>query len=325
MQRPSAALTQTPAPGTDNKPSDDSEINAPAPVDQATLLAQLADDVAMLRASENRRESENQGRVAVWCALGGLLLTVGAPYYLPLAGKEQSYLGPQFQVYQSSMRPDLERAQNRLKEARAGLPTSASESYTAQTGQLMLNLASAYLAAHEMSAAQVQIAMFAELVDKDLKQQASVGLVPDGDKAPIKQIVGKVQEAYKCAEESKERVDVLMKALRQNSSVEAGVAGLARSAEDLRDIYRGQDHTSKCVAAAGDLHDHVTRAVLLHDSQVAAFNANAQRGAVLLKLLTGIGAALLFVYGRPALRTLQNVGRRLRAPRAIRAEAEPVE
>lgn len=281
-------------------------------IDLATLLGQIAGDVDRLRKADERREREARGSVwSITLAMVGLFLTVGMPYYLPLAGKEQQHLTPQFQMYEASFRPDIERARDRLREARAGLPMSGfKQEYSSTQREVMQHLLLAYAAAGDMSIAQTQMTMFLTQIAKNLDHQQKAGLLdPSEAETLAKAITSSANKAMGCAREAHVRADVLVKALSSSPGTTEGVAGLVRAVNDMKDLARGKDHPSLCIDTALGVRAQLAKAVDLHDAQVEAFNAKARRDAGWLKIAGAFGAVLLFVYGRPATRSVPHLWR----------------
>lgn len=256
--------------------------------------------------AEARREREVNG--SSWAkilTLAGIFLTGVVPFLLPLAGKEQTYLGPQFQIYQASVRPDIDRAAARLQQARAGLPYQGAQEFKSTQREVMEHLISAYGASQELGMAQLQIALFITQLGKDLDQQTMAGLRSfDAANEPVALIRTHAEKVSACMTESRARAQVLTDALMSRPGTKAGLAGLTRALEDMRELHRGEDQASLCIASALELSNQVAAEVERHDAQISKFNTKAQQQALWLRFAGALGAILLFANARPALRTL---------------------
>lgn len=271
-------------------------------------LSRLADAFVKLAASNQEREKEARGRVTHFIlAAAGIAITMSGTLLFPIAGKEQALASPQFQVFVSSLRPDMEAAYAKLQSARSGLPNSESfkTKFTTTQGELAQRLIDTDEASMYLMSIHARIVIFVESLSRDFQQQ-SLGAIKssEGYSREISWMTDSVENLKTCNDEIATRLKLMKAGVEPNASSAAVTDVLVQTTTAIKDIWKGTEKNIACLRSSEELVAHVGTLVNLHDQGVSEFNDAASKQSAWIKLSSAIGAILIYAFGRTALRWL---------------------
>jgi predicted secreted Zn-dependent protease len=269
-----------------------------------TRLGEVSAAVEAMKTSIHLKEQESRGKMLnVLLAGVGAVLTILSQHLFQFAGKEQTYIYPQFQVFATSLRQDTDAAVQRLMKARAILPDRGSTNYSVRQLDLVNALAESYTATIQIGITQASLTVFVANLDRDIKmQEAASFFASSQEDAKIHTIYSKAVEAQSCLAEASARLDTLRAGTASNASPHDYVSALQRTVLDIRDTIKGVEQTSACVKVSADLGQMTGDLVNHHDAGVADFNRRSAMASNWLKILSALGGIFLYVNGSAALR-----------------------